>query len=94
MKKKDVILVHLTRKYCCCQADTVVSDTKAEIARLFGSVPTPKPDTKKKDANGAKKKRVVVKPPPPPQKSKEEKELDSLEKEGAWLLRGFVLSLW
>ena len=59
-----------------------MSDTKAEIARLFGSVPTPKTDSKKKDSTTAKKKKVVLKPAPPPQKSKEEKELDSLEKEG------------
>ena len=59
-----------------------MSDTKAEIARLFGSVPTPKIDSKKKDSTTAKKKKVVLKPAPPLQKSKEEKELDSLEKEG------------
>ena len=65
------------------QPQSLVSDTKAEIARLFGSSPTKTPPADKKKEPGKKKRVVIRAPPGPPPKTKEEKELDKLEKEGA-----------
>ena len=68
---------------CVLQPQSLVSDTKAEIARLFGSSPTKTPPVDKKKEPGKKKRVVLRAPPGPPPKTKEEKELDKLEKEGA-----------
>lgn len=68
---------------CVLQPQSLVSDTKAEIARLFGSSPTKTPPVDKKKEPGKKKRVVIRAPPGPPPKTKEEKELDKLEKEGA-----------